>query len=222
MYQGSFKVSLNISSFVYLNVNILFHYFFFKDLNNVGLETFSYLSVERDSIIVKIRASVKRLSEHATVIGYSMLLDDERLKIAAEEGRKDRAGNYSVKPLKISHNPDITAIEPYKFIYSQFSAVEDEGQLPLFSHADNLNHPFGSVHRLKLLISIIETDAGHNLSNLMHSGNIGGYFPLMDERVANDISEYTTPLKVMPWMVPVDKIKNYLGTSSNPREKCFL
>ena len=59
---------------------------FVHDLNNVGLETYSYFSVEKDQIIVKIRAGVKRLSEHAANVGYSMLLDEHRLKAAAEEG----------------------------------------------------------------------------------------------------------------------------------------
>ena len=35
------------------------------DLNNAQLETYSYFSVERDMVIVKVRASVSRLSIHA-------------------------------------------------------------------------------------------------------------------------------------------------------------
>ena len=58
------------------------------ELNRVGLETYSYYSVERKLIVVKIRASVKRLSEHAASINYSMLLDRHRLEEEARAGTK--------------------------------------------------------------------------------------------------------------------------------------
>ena len=63
-------------------------------------------------VIVKIRASVKRLSEHATVNSFSMPLDELRLKESAEAGKVDSKGVYIVKPLLINHNPEITPIKP--------------------------------------------------------------------------------------------------------------
>ena len=49
-----------------------------------------------------------------------MLLDDIRLKEAAEAGIPNKSGGYIVQPLLINHQPDITEIKPHEFIYSQF------------------------------------------------------------------------------------------------------
>ena len=182
-----------------------------EDLNKVGLEIYSYNSIEKTDIIIKIRASVKRLSEHARSIGYSMLLDDIRLKEAAEAGIPNKSGGYIVQPLLINHQPDITEIKPHEFIYSQFPGENDVHILPLFAHADGLPHPFGSVHRIKLISSIIEKDAGINLYKLSHEGVVSGYFPLKDEVVANDLIEKISNFKILPWQLPFDEIKNYLG-----------
>lgn len=181
------------------------------DLNNAQLETYSYFSVERDMVIVKIRASVKRLSEHATVNSFSMPLDELRLKESAEAGKVDSKGVYTVKPLLINHNPEITPIKPHEYIYCEFSAAQDETQLPLFAHAEGYQHPFGPVLRLKLIASIIEKDAEVDLDALLREGAIAGYFPLKDEVVANELFDAISGIKVMPWQLPIDKVKNYLG-----------
>ena len=181
------------------------------DLNNVQLETYSYFSVERDMVIVKVRASVSRLSMHAASNSYSMPLDELRLKEAAEQGKKDSKGVYTVKPLIINHVPEITPIKPHEYIYCKFSSAQDETQLPLFAHAEGYQHPFGPVHRLKLIASIIEKDAEVDLDSLQRDGTIAAYFPIKDEVVANELLDAMYGIKVMPWLLPIDKVKNYLG-----------
>ena len=193
-----------------------------KDLNDVGLETYSYYTVERSEIIVKIRADVERLSKHATGIKYKMLLDEEELKKAAEAGIPNR-----VCPVIIPHDPEITDVRPHQFIYCPFPDDKDSHLLSLFAHASGLQHPFSSTIRSKLIMSIIENDAGFSLLffkvccfvclthfsfilvcqkdidlvQAIHDGEIGGFFPLPDANSANSIKDSVCDLTAMPWCV---------------------
>ena len=181
-----------------------------RDLNNANLETYQYFSVEKNEIICKIRASTRRLSEHAIKIGQKMLLDAKRLQDAAEAGITSANGDYIVPRLRIHHDPNITTIEPYQFIYSSMPNA-DPRVLPLFAHADGMSHPFGSMLRMKLLLSIISNDCGINLHALIQNGVIISYFPLRDEAHANNLGDKWLGIRVMPWQIPIDEIKDYFG-----------
>lgn len=183
-----------------------------QDLNNVGLQTYSYYSVERNMIIIKIRASVKRLAAHAQHTGFKLMLNELALKDKSEEGIPTKDGRgHVVRPLLINHNEEITPIKPHEFIYSELPGPDKQHLLSLFAHADGLSHPFGSLQRIKLISSIIERDANIDLQKLSYEGFVVAYFPLKDEAVAEDILDSIVDFKMMPWDLPVDRVKEYLG-----------
>ena len=168
-----------------------------NDLNNVALETYQYYTVEKKEIICKVRAGPLRLSQHAVKRGQKMLLDPKRLQDAAEQGIRNAEGTIITQTIRITHNPNITPIEPYQFIYAQMQSPEDPRVSPLFAHPNGLSHPFSSALRVQLLLSIIQNDCGINLNLLSHKGLVKCYFPLRDESNANDLSDKWTSIKVM-------------------------
>ena len=110
-------------------------------LNEYGLETLLFFSVEKTEWICKIRASVKLLSDHARRTQYKLLLDEKQLKTASEKGlplsnssnlaisnsnnsNSSAVGsNYLVSPLHIPFLSDISPIRPHQFIYSELPAA---------------------------------------------------------------------------------------------------
>ena len=176
------------------------------DLNKIGLETFNYYSVERDALIIKVRADVERLSKHATDTGFQFLLDEVELKEAAEAGISDK-----VRPIYIPHDPEITEMKPYSNIYCHFPDEKDTHLLSLFSHANGLYHPFGAVARIKLLISLIRTDAGYDLPHMLDQGQVLGFFPYRDLKIASPLFDKIKDYRSLPWDLEIDDLKDYLG-----------
>lgn len=177
-----------------------------QKLNNSGLETYHFYSVEQDSMIIKIRADVERLSKHATDIGFNFLLDAVELKEAAEGGIPNK-----VRPICIPHDPEITDVPPYSYIYSHFPDEKDTHLLSLFAHADGLNHPFSSSARIKLLKSLIRKDVGLDIDRFLDEGAIDGYFPFKDDATASPLFDKINDPKALPWDFPVDDVRHYLG-----------
>ena len=75
----------------------------------------------------------------------------------------------------------ITEIHPYEFIYTDFRTPEKIQ----FVKAKGLEHPFDTISRLKILMSIIKSThkdgCGLDLANLKITGDVKDYFPLHEE-----------------------------------------
>jgi hypothetical protein len=103
----------------------------------------------------------------------------------------------------------LLAIVLYQLILFITVSYSESRVLPLFAHANSLSHPFGTVHRIKLLLSMIHVDAGVNLEELIHHEEVSAFFPLKDETVASEINDKWLNLKVMPWQMPIDEVSNH-------------
>jgi hypothetical protein len=68
-----------------------------------GLQYYAFYSSTSEYVIIKIRASVMRLEMQAEFFGYKMLLDEDKLAIAAAQGIKDTETNsWKVRPIQIN------------------------------------------------------------------------------------------------------------------------
>ena len=83
--------------------------------------------------------------------------------------------------------------------------------LKLFSIAEGVTHPFGSLHRIKMTLSIIRNDCQINLDNLVHLNEIKAYYPIKDEACVLDIASKWITMEVLPWEQPIDSIRLYFG-----------
>lgn len=116
-------------------------------LNNAGLDTKYFYSVQRDEIYIKVRASPERLRTEASKIDYRLMLDPDRLRAKALLGKK-RRGEYIWKPILITDEYNVSNINPYQFIYAPYDANANHEELyKLYSAMNNHKHIFRGVDR---------------------------------------------------------------------------
>lgn len=78
-----------------------------------GLQTYQYYSGDNDEIIIKIRAPLARLQQHAEETGFRMLLDEAHLERFIDDPNSP-----------IADDPEITRLGPYEYIYAKYSRGE--------------------------------------------------------------------------------------------------
>ena len=182
-----------------------------KILSNLAkkkLNFFLYYSIDREEIICKIRASLPVLVYEGERANFKLLLDEQSLKEAAEAGYSDINGKVVINPIHIAHDPSITSLRPYQYIYAKVSSSSE--LWPLFATSENLQHPFNSKRRIKLILGILEAKGGEfNFAEMMKRGEILGHFALVDYNVVNNL--YSKWIGCNPWSQPIDDIKEYLG-----------
>ena len=90
----------------------------------------------------------------------------------------------------------------------------------LFAEAEHesLGHPFGSIHRIRLLLMVLDeftiksdqaTLAG--LDTLMHNDILLSYFPLHSDEYRNYLWKEWNRYDIRPDRLPIDLVKDYLG-----------
>ena len=84
-----------------------------KKIRAAGLETYCYLSVGMDEVIVEIGLPLARAREYADQVNMRMLLDEGALKEYCSLGDKERG----VAKIEIAHHPGITPRRPPGFGY---------------------------------------------------------------------------------------------------------
>ncbi len=180
---------------------------FIKHIQTIGLlETFQLKSVKDNMTILLLRAHMIRLAETAKILKMPMLLDENHLKDACENGFNNRTS-----PFIMSEDKDITPLMPYKYIYALWDKHYDFLE-PLFAPATGLPHPFGLVQRVQIIHTILRCDCSINLDRCEE---VISHFPLRDSNIATDLLDKCTSarVKLYPWSnLPLDNISSYLGT----------
>jgi hypothetical protein len=115
-------------------------------------------------IYVLLRVSVERLREHAERIFLRMLIDP----LQAEELLSKGDSEAGIAPITIRHEPDITPLLPYQYIYGPYNhkseslywkpaallAQNEQDQSLLNRDRD---HPFRDLLRIKLTAIILQS-----------------------------------------------------------------
>eukprot|EP01035_Chromulina_nebulosa_P019942 gene19942-25908_t len=84
------------------------------------LELFTYLSCQKDELIVLIRCTEEVLGQFADAIDFEMLLNPEAARIALAAGGETWAGRT------INDKPEVTTIKPYEFVYGKYEQSYSE------------------------------------------------------------------------------------------------
>ena len=93
-------------------------------LVNTGLEVKSYLSFQRDEVMVLIKCPNDKLAAFADLIDYKMYLEKSAVQKHAERGDESRL----IPPIVIPHRPDITPREPYEYIYGKVTRIKNRSK----------------------------------------------------------------------------------------------
>lgn len=156
-----------------------------KRLRHAGIIFFPYLSVDKDELIVLLRASLSTLKEYATTCKFQMILDPDIASKMALEG--DEANG--IKPFSIPHNTSFSSIPPFVYIYGRFDLnVPQE----LYWKPPRMNDPFRLIIRLKLTRMLLQapySDGGCALkiNMLLCSKEVLSFFPLHDLEFSSDL-----------------------------------
>ena len=187
-------------------------------LRRGGLQSYSYYSSTNEYVIVKIRAGVNRLEQQAELMGYKLLLDEKKLRTAANGGVKhdDVRRGYRIKPIHINEDRVYSKLKPYEFIYAPYSRNPDKNVRELVYKPRGMSHPFVSVHRIELILAILEdigsSGCGLDLDDLVENGSVYTYFPLRDVNVCErELPPAWLPWRIKSWKLPVDNIRDYFG-----------
>ena len=144
-------------------------------LGGAGLETFAFLSVQKDEVYIKVRAPLNALRKQAMSVSYPMKLDKVNLEAKLAD-----------TPIK--RDEQNCRFDPYDHIYLEYDTKYDasEGEPSLYEDS-GLGHAFGSVVRLKLTDMIIsralKKSSFQTMQHLKADGQVKerGYFPLHED-----------------------------------------
>ena len=164
-----------------------------------------------------------------------MEYDEEEVRSIVEFGvRNEDETGYIVKPTFISMKEEVTYLRPYEYIYGKFtfgmytatwlevdwtnlwSCCYLIDNMRMFAKADGYDHPFSGSHRMKLIVSIMQEKRENggcelNLKKLQADGSILAFYPLHNERMIKRLEKEWLPLRVHPWDLPIDEIREYFG-----------
>eukprot|EP00638_Chattonella_subsalsa_P015368 CAMPEP_0117851498 /NCGR_PEP_ID=MMETSP0949-20121206/22438_1 /TAXON_ID=44440 /ORGANISM="Chattonella subsalsa, Strain CCMP2191" /LENGTH=784 /DNA_ID=CAMNT_0005699333 /DNA_START=338 /DNA_END=2692 /DNA_ORIENTATION=+ len=179
-------------------------------LNQGGLETELYYSIQRDEVYCKIRASYERLRQEADRTDYKVRFDAEELKKYCEKGRPDKKWG----PIDIRDERNECSYMAYEHIYGEYKHDNDDIADLYIKYPGGKN--FNGKDRLKLIYTIIagrEADGGCNLTIEALKGNdcIMDFFPLHEFTELRKLQTKWLKLMSWPWQQPFDEIKDYFG-----------
>jgi len=174
-------------------------------MHGAGLETYLYWSVQHDEVICKIKCPLHILQKFAQHVHFKLILDEDRLVEAAKLGHPDK----NVKPIDINHDPSITPLRPYQFIYARY--VCDEQIQSLYACEDpTVPHPFSSLSRLKLIPMLLRF-AGIDVPGMIAKHQILAFFPLHSRPHRAQLRSSWLVWRQLPNKQPISEIKNYFG-----------
>lgn len=140
-----------------------------------------------------------------------MRFDKDRAEVAALAGIPSKG----IKGFQIQKRPEMTKLSPYEHIYGPYDSREEIDRL--FVRQDELEHPFSSVHRIKLILELIEHrlyGAGLRWHYLLQQKKLKAFFPLHDNPKRDALAKKWIPggchirmFKNQPNML----IKEYFG-----------
>ena len=147
VYEEDEKDNMNGLQMKYTMKNII------DRINVAGMETSCFYSCQRDEIYVKIRCNPKRLKVMADVVAYKLLLDQDRLRIKAQTGKKadrkntDGTTNYLWSPINLIDEFQVSQFTPYQYIYGEYQIEPEFQSLYKQYPAGDKKHPFRAVDR---------------------------------------------------------------------------
>jgi len=177
-----------------------------KKIQKAGLETMTYLSVQKEETFLCIRASPAVLQEEADRTKLNMLLDSEKLESLCKEGTADW------DPIEYDSK------QAFDNIFAEYDRERDgqvdpdcDLQIPYKTHDVGT---FRDKDRLKLIKSMIENTHGRvkiNLGHLVAKKAALAVMPLHDYRSLLDLESKWIVCCMRPGYQPNDLIRDYFG-----------
>eukprot|EP01032_Pedospumella_encystans_P010538 gene10538-12308_t len=187
-----------------------------SEMNKAGLETFSYLSIQDDELIVLVRCPAAKLREFADEIDFKLELDPEVVKESLRVGQKDVEkgdGSYKIRPVVINDSPVYSPLNPYENIYGRYEQNVGDS---LYLIPEGEASPFNKQIRLKLIYYILRAPhnqggCGLEVTRMIFKKTLLSIFPLHERGVCDQIVHEVARINVAPWQLPLEDIRQYFG-----------
>lgn len=136
-----------------------------KDKDKASSFTDTFLSFFRKPmkddtcfIYILIRAKQEKLFEIANRIQILIQLQESKIQ---EELAKDRRDQLQIAPINIQHDPEMTPLRPFEFIYAPYSITNNTNNIEHLYYKgesrENAKDPFREIIRLKLTAILLES-----------------------------------------------------------------
>lgn len=187
-------------------------------MKEAGLETFNYLSVQRDELICLIRFPPDGviMRKFADDINIKMELDPNMCMSILESGVKDPtdANKWKIAPVRITDDPKYSPYFPYDHIFGNYDSEKAERKL--YNVAQGDTSPFTKQIRLKLLYYFMKASkrmGGCDLefNKLIMKKKINCLFPMHDRDVTQQLLDKVFEYGTFPWSIPIHQFKEYFG-----------
>lgn len=172
-----------------------------------GLETFPYLSVQNDELILLVRAPQALLEKFADDLDFKLPMDPDEIKKACEAGDlKNKIASFS-----INEGDEYCMFKAYEYIQGRFETNVD----PKLYLKNDGKVIFSRPIRLKLVYYFLQAPRSAGGANIkiqrqIKQKRILAFYPLHNrERL-----EYLTESWVRgsyPWNQPLDEVRKYFG-----------
>jgi hypothetical protein len=162
-----------------------------KTIQDSGMEIDSYLSVQEDEVICRLRVPPSVLSLFCETNKIELELDPKALEDIITQG----SPAHEIPEHEIPHDPILCHFKPYDHIFAPYTRRVHH----YFRRRAGLNHPFDRLTRLKLMERLLQSDveqdktkqggAGLKLSDMKKRGEIHDYFALHDREMCDSVCE---------------------------------
>ena len=200
-----------------------------KAMEAAQLETCQFKSQDWKRIIIKVRATVKRLKDQADKLNTRLRLDEKEVKKRLLDGHADTSqpGEWIIYPRKdgwvyrgremftaIRDTENQCQYDYFEYMYGAYDG--DERYQTLYHKYPQTSSIFRSVDRIKLILSILkwpanDQGAGLALEKLIRQKAIIYAFPLHDRSELQIVQKRWLVYWAWPWDQPFNRIKDYFG-----------
>jgi len=184
-----------------------------KSLQECGIETNVFPSVQNDELFCTVRIPPNILGAFCEANGVELELNPEKLEKVVTEGSPP----HEITAQALPHDETRCVYKPYDHIFAPY----DRKVHDYFKNGVGLEHPFDRLIRLKLIPWMIQSDveldktiqggAGLKLKELKEQGKINDFFPMHDEAMRQAVYSNWILRSTWPWALPVNLIRSYFG-----------
>lgn len=175
-----------------------------------NIQTFSYLSVQGDELIVLLRCDADKLQRFTDKIDYELELDPAKAQELLEAGNPAK----QISPVTINGDKKFSPVPVYSYLYGKYD--NNVNQDLYRRHPAQGNRVFKESIRLKMLYYILEAPnrlGGCNisLSDLFREKQLLALYPLHHLVHGQRLKTQLTSLFSTPWSIPFELVKEYFG-----------
>ncbi len=185
-----------------------------KSLLSANFSLYTFLSVQKDELIVLFTMETRYLRQFAERNDYHLPLDPVTTRSILSKGSK----KHKFKAVKIADEPRFSTLRPYDHVYGKFREDIYEEDKVYKVHSEN-GCVLSSLDRLKLMYTaLLAPKHKHGcriqVNLLKEEERVVALFPIHSPERFLPIIESVHTIFTMPWDLPFEDIKNYFGERS--------